>query len=170
MKYALRLICILLTIVFLTACMPQPDSFTAPADFYYLAEEIGYHVPDGVIRAEIRETSHFGGDLVVLLNAYLEGPATLDLVSPFPQGAQISDVASSDEGLCITVNTSFTSLSGIDLSLAANCLAMTAREVSLEDTIILVPVEGPIGGKDRMVISTDSHTLADDTATEYNNE
>lgn len=169
MKRRNFLICTILAIsLLLTACIQPADDFKAPAQFYYCTEEISYHSSKGVIRAEARETSMINADLHQLLNAYLAGPASSELVSPFPAGSQVVDIAYQDDAISIILSEAYTNLTGIDLTLANACLAMTVCEYTGVSTVSLAIEGTTIGGKEKITLSKDGYLFIDHTAAEQN--
>jgi hypothetical protein len=165
MKKILSLICAAaVLILFVAACAVKPDNFIAPAQLYYSVGEYTYHQEDGVIRSETRETKLFNSDLKLFLNAYLAGPVSKKLISPFPSGAQVVDVTQSEKEITIVLNETFSKLSGIDLTLPISCLSMTILEYTGGDTVRFRVENGTLSGKEVITVTRDLLLFKDDTA------
>ena len=165
MKKILCLVCsAAILFLFITACTVTPTNFLAPAQFYYCADEFAYHREDGVICSEIRETILINSNVKQVLNAYLAGPVSKELTSPFPAGAQVVDVIQTENEITVILNDSFSKLSGIDLTLPIACLSMTVLEYSGVDAVSFQVENGTFAGKEIITVTQDQLLFKDDTA------
>lgn len=123
-----RGICILLALALLslTGCANDTGRFQEPVSFYYVREEFTYGTADGVIAGEIREAAGLSGDRRQLLNRYLEGPDSAELISPFPAGVRVVELKAEESRLTVVVSDAFAQLTGLDLTVACACLTKTA--------------------------------------------
>ena len=116
----------------LMGCAPEPNDIADPVSFYYRrsADSISYGMADGVISAEQREAYGHRDDPAYLINLYLKGPAGTGMNRTFPKGVEL--VKFSLEGGCayITVSDFFSTLTGINLTLACACLTLTVCELT----------------------------------------
>ena len=76
-----------------------------------------------------------------LFNALLAGPKEEDLSSPFPAGVSLRRATLEDEVLRLDLSEQYSALSGIDLTLANYCLALTLCQLQGVDAVH-VTVEG----------------------------
>ena len=85
------IVCILCFTMMLSlcSCKANEEEILEPAEFYYCRETIGYNSLEGVIAAETRESVHFAGDPQLLLESYLRGPRSEEMVSPLPAGVKL---------------------------------------------------------------------------------
>ena len=108
-----------------SACIPEEDSAEGSLRFFYLHSELTYGNADSVIAAEEYTPAAEPPDLDALLEQYLSGPAREDLRSPFPVGCAVAAYQFSDGVLTLRMNDAYSSLSGVSLTQACSCLAMT---------------------------------------------
>ena len=132
-----RLFCILLVvfILILSGCKNNPDNFKEPANFYYQNSSDSFFNADSVIAHEIRETAIYNGKILDILNTYLEGPATDKLNSPFPNGLKVITVQRVNNCIEITFSEEFSTLSGLDLTIACSCICATVAELTGYNTV-----------------------------------
>lgn len=64
-----------------------------------------------------------------LLEALLQGTADTQYLSPFPSGTQVQELSISGKRACVDFSASYRRLSGIDLSLADYCVALTLTQL-----------------------------------------
>ena len=132
-------ICILLILslaLSLAACAQKKEQkFQKPVTFYYCRTSPSFGVPDGLIVGETRESAEYEGNLLGLLNRYISGPLTSDMIRPFPFAARIIACTVSEGSVFLEVSDTFTVLQGVDLSLALACLTKTIYEITGIGTI-----------------------------------
>ena len=127
-------ICLLL---FTFGCENSGSSLRRPATFYYCNKTVNYQGDSPIIHAEERETDGFEDDLVGLLNYYMEGPASKELISPFPQFAEVTQARTNGAVLTIVLNDRFDTLPTYNLTLALGCLCRTILGYIPVHTIIV---------------------------------
>lgn len=120
----------LLFSLLLSGCAIFGERIKEPVTFYYVRSEYQYFSEDGVIASELREASGHRHDLSYLLKLYLMGPATDDLDSPLPRGAQIHKAEQTTEGIVLHLSNQDTSMSDAEFSLASACLALTCFDLT----------------------------------------
>lgn len=118
-------------------CQHTGSSLRHPATFYYCSKTVNYEDESPIIRGEERESDGFHGDLAGFLNYYMEGPASKDLISPFPQFARVTAADTSGAVLTIVLNDRFDSLSDYNLTLALGCMCRTILGYIPVHTIIV---------------------------------
>ncbi len=152
-----RWLLIILALTMLTAC-EKSEITPQHVGFYYPRREIVYGAQDGVIALDSREISLDGSSLYDLLNMYLQGPADTDLISPFPPGASILEIAQRDNCLHLTMNNDFFTPDSLNSSLSRASLAKTC--FSLTDCEIIT-----LHSSDRdtvLTITRNTFVLSDD--------
>lgn len=130
-----RILCLFLVCALclpLLGCKPKTEDIEDPVNFYYRrsADTITFGKADGVITSEQREAAGHRDDPSYLINLYLKGPAGTGMNRTFPKGVEL--VKFSLEGGCayITVSDFFSTLTGINLTLACACLTLTVCELT----------------------------------------
>jgi hypothetical protein len=132
-------ICILLILsltLSLAACAQKKEQkFQKPVTFYYCRTSPSFGVQDGLIVGETRESAEYEGNLLGLLNRYISGPLTSDMIRPFPFAARIIACTVSEGSVFLEVSDTFTVLKGVDLTLAMACLTKTIYGITGIGTI-----------------------------------
>ena len=152
MKRLLCLILIAAAALSLCACGGS-GSPSEPVSFYYLLREpeLVYNRDDGIIRPETREGAGFLPDPAAVLELYLQGPLDNTLSSPFPAGTKLVSLKREEEILTLELSRPFSSLEGLDLSLACACLSITAMELTGAEAVTILC--------DRINITMDRNSL-----------
>lgn len=103
--------------------------------FYYRISADTVYEAGSVIQCEVREVDTL--DLGTLLELYLEGPVSDDLVSPFPRGTALEWIRQAGGTVEIVLSESFYQLTGINKTLAEACLTMTLTDLEDVDEVII---------------------------------
>lgn len=126
-----RIIPIALLLTLTLCCLGCQSKNDTQHAFYYLRTEetIAYGKEDALIAAVPQE---FGPDMELdtIVQLYLEGPVEEKLRSPFPRGTYLLSTAADDETLTLVLSPEFSTLDGIQLTLAGACLAATCRDLT----------------------------------------
>jgi spore germination protein GerM len=134
-----KIICLLLSvaILLLSSCSIHGQEESAVAPFYYLRDPdtFLYGSPDGVVSSENRDIAGHENELNYLLMLYLKGPLDEGLESPFPEGCRLLQLNEKNGKLSIVLNSSFTTLKGMDLTLACVCMARTCFTLTDAESI-----------------------------------
>lgn len=128
-------LCIFLALILclpMLGCKPEPNDIEDPVNFYYRrsADGIAYGQADGVIAPEIREALEHRDDPAYLINLYLRGPAGTGFNRTFPKGVELVKLTVEDGTAFVTVSDFFSTLAGMDLTLACACLTLTVCELT----------------------------------------
>lgn len=161
MKQVLALILCLCLAASLFAC--GGGDLRSPGNFYYYRAETSYSGADGVIAPEQRELAGLQSDLGALLELYCLGPKSPDLENPLPHGAHAEDFTLEDGVLTLRFSPSLAGLSGIELTVAAGCLARTFLELTGADTMILTAGGALLNGETSMILTLSDLGLRDDS-------
>lgn len=156
MKRCTIIILLISLLAALCSCSSQGSSTT---DFYYLTAAVQYDSEDGVITAEKRSKNE--SDALVLLTEYLKGPASKQLISPFPDGCRLLSCDQNENVLQITVSNEFATLTGYDLTLACACLTLTARSVFPVTTVEIRAESELLDGKSVITMNPEDLLLID---------
>ena len=162
-----KMLCLLLSAVMLLlpACGIGGQNNAVMIPFYYLRDPdtFLYGSPDGVISFENRDISGHEAELNYLLMLYLKGPLDEGLESPFPDGSRLLQLIEKNGKLSITLNSSFATLKGMDLTLACVCLAKTCFSLTDAESIRIMgkAADGTISIDETITINS---LLLEDTA------
>lgn len=158
-----KFFCLLLSITILCClfgCKNQNKNLIKPAQFYYCNKTVIYDGSNNVFTAETREASGFS-DLLSLMNHYLKGPISSNLVSPFPTSAVILSIKEIGSTLDVTFSPQLSRLTGSELTLACVCTAMTLFELTEASTVLISADGVRLDGKDSIMITPDRLTFTD---------
>ena len=136
-----RIILLLLLAVLLLAACSEADApvpMTQPVTFYYRTAATDFSSEEGVIRGELRDLGAEHYTDRQLFNLYLEGPQSEDLILPFSQDTELSDVRRRGGTLELQLTRNTYSPTEFNHSLAYACLAKTALSL---DGIYKVRIE-----------------------------
>jgi hypothetical protein len=99
--------------------------------FYYLRtqEEIIYGDPQGLVAPVTREISR-DTNLDVILQLYLDGTGEEGWRNPIPRGTHLLSTLIREDQLDIVLSHEFSTLDGIQLTLAGACLAATCYDLT----------------------------------------
>ena len=146
----------------LTGCGPRRENqIDSPYTYYYRAAQVDYTAEDGVIRGEKREISGHEGDLVWILEDYFQGPQGEDLTSPFPKDLWVMDCQIKEKTVFLKLSQGFSNLSGIELSVAAACIAKTLFGIEGVDSVSITVEGGLLDGKQSLTLDREGLLLSD---------
>ncbi len=153
-----RLIAVLLLAALLCGCGSQ--TVTRTATFYYCRTEPEYTGTEGVIAPEEREIS---SDLLTSLQSYCAGPSEPSLNSPLPRGCTPLAARVENGVLYLHFDAKLARLDGIDLTLAASCLARTFLPMTRAGKLVLTAEGTRIYGQHAITLGLDELDLQDDS-------
>ena len=161
MKRYLCCILIALLIITSTGCRSNSDNFKEPVNFYYTSATVSFFESDSVIASEVRETADYKGNILDTLNSYLRGPVSDKLTSPFPVELKVISTEQKDNTIIILFNKQFSSLTGLNLTIACSCICATVVELTGCETVEFKS-EGPLPDSvPSLVFSCDNLLLRD---------
>lgn len=146
----IALLCILIAVSFCACNSNEDETITSPVSFYYCLSEIDYERDNGVIAPETRDASLYEDDFAQIMNIYLKGPIGEGFYSPFPDNGNVVNLFVGDANAHIVLDSSFTSLTGIDLTLARICIAKTLIGLTQAQTV-QISVENAVTGSRQTV-------------------
>lgn len=166
-------ILLLCLLALLSACgsekAPSPSQMAQPVRFYYpMVDEQSeqyYDRPDGALSWEWRDMGPNNLSFEDILNRYLEGPTSVDLTSPIPEGVELITVLQEEEVLCLTFSEEMQALMGIDRTIVSACLLRTMTQFPGVKAISIL-----VNGEDTDMVWNEALTemdflMKDDTAT-----
>ena len=156
-----------LTALFLCICMilcgcTQPQ-FRSPGTFYYQRTEPTYTDDNGVIAPEQRELGSVEGDLEAIVALYCAGPLADGLENPLPPGTALLGYTIYDHVLTLRFNKNLAELTGVDLTVAAGCLARTFLPMTGSEVLILTANGELLGSNPSMTLTLQDLSLRDDS-------
>lgn len=165
MKRLISLLLLLALALSLYGCNSDASlKMNAPVNFYYCSNSITYNSPDGVICAEVRDATGYTDNLQQFIELYLKGPASSEFTSPFPDGADVEQLSLGTTRIQITLNETFTELSGLDLTLACACLAKTVQEAAQVEYVQIIFENSSTGKRNAITIGPSNLLFMDNSA------
>lgn len=157
-----RLIALLaLFCILLCGCSKQQD-IDDPVTFYYPRASIEYVQSEIVIGTESRESSGFDSDLTGLLNLYVAGPESAELVNPFPEDCSVVSAVTENGSCTIVLSDSFADLTGLQLSMACTSLGMTAAKITSSESVVIRTESRLLDGEETRSYQASSVHFKDD--------
>ena len=160
MKYIRLILAVMVLFSLLQGCS-QPAADNAPT-FYYLNAEPEYGSDGSIIGSESRHNAEDNTQLRYLLALYFSGPIDSTLRSPFPKGSAILNLWTEETCLHLTMNGAFSNLSGVEMTKACACIALTVFDNSDAQSVEVHFTEAATGISRKLVFSRDSMVLHDE--------
>ena len=157
-RIILLLLC--LSLIF-TGCAQA--KITEPGTFYYHRADTAYRGSEGVIAPEMRELAGISDDLDAMLSLYCAGPRDPSLETPLPGDAAVLSHTLYNQVLTLRFNGSLARLSGVELTVAAGCLARTFLPLTGASTLILTADGALLNGDTSLNITLEDLNFQDDS-------
>lgn len=151
----------ILMIFTLVGCHSQ-ETFQKPVKFYYQAIDLSFDVDSTTILPETREGKDFSS-LEDMLHAYFDGPEDQKLKSPFPSGVQLIRLQRSRQTLNLTLSDDIGRLSGLALTMACSCIALTALEFADVDAVCIQAETALLNGESSITLTRENLDLLDES-------
>ena len=161
MKKIISCILILALSASLTAC--GTEELQSPGLFYYYRSEPAFSGSDGVVAPEQVELQGIEGDLTALIARYCQGPQSRELENPLPRGCAAPKYTLEENTLKLHFSEEFAALTGVELTVAAACLARTFLPLTGAEKLILTAEGALLGGETAMTLSLSDLGLRDDS-------
>lgn len=155
-----RLIALILCLFLCGCAKAEPRD---PGLFYYPRLEAAYGGTDGVFAPETRDLTGLRGDLDALLALYCAGPVSGELVSPLPAGAAVRSWNLEEQTLTLDFEPALGQLAGIDLTIAAGCLARTFLPLTGAKALVLTAGGELLDGQTALRLTGQDLSLRDDS-------
>lgn len=137
-----RIGCILLILCLLfTGCASEENA--KKAQFYYCNENDAFFSDMGIMASETR-TLRGINNLSSMLELYFKGPVDTDLVSPFPPNLDIVRTEYKENSITLILDDSFAGLSGVNLRVAAGCIARTIWQYDDKYSVVSIQAENQL--------------------------
>lgn len=163
MRKLLSMILAVILLLGLTACSSLNDKIQDPVYFYYRYESMNYGADPDVIGAEVYEAKGHRQDYEYLLSAYLMGPESYDFYNPFPEGSSLISFDLQRNTAYIHLSPSFSSLSGLNLTLACACITMTVCEMTGAQQVTISVADNLLDGKPQITMTPEDFLLLDNS-------
>ena len=157
-----RMICLVLSLSLLLCGCSQPE-LREPGTFYYHRTETAYMGSEGVLAPEQRELFGIASDLKAIANLYCAGPLDPELENPLPPGTVLLSCTLEDHVLTLHFNTALAQLSGIELTVAAGCLARTFLPLTGAEVLILTAEGSLLAGNTSLQLTLEDLSLRDES-------
>ena len=157
-----------LLLLAMTACGSNTDATETAVPFYYLSRGADQLQAKEAIVAEPRDVGVIS--LRDFVDVYLSGPASEELISPFPTGTRVLGIQDTSDGLTIEVSGALFTLTGVDLTVATCCLSNTICAYTGRDAITVVDETDSIRLElkpDQFLLSRGDQTESSQTFTVY---
>ena len=158
-----KYVAIFLSILLLLSSCSHSTAYEKPVTFYYCSAVFQYESGDSAIIAETRE----GADrstLEEIMQLYLAGPDSQDLVSPFPSGLRLISYHQEDETLYLLFSEELSQLTNLSLSMACGCITMTCLTLTDATRITIEADDSLLDGQKSITMGRDSLILSDHAA------
>ena len=127
-----RVFALMMSLLLLFSGCAASEKSEENGTLYYLYADIDAHRGGDAIGQE-NCTLDLSPDTLTaaenLLLRYLQGPESEELKSPLPTNLQVQDLALNGTTLTVDMSSVYTILSGVDLTLADSCLALTLSQL-----------------------------------------
>lgn len=130
-------------------------------EFYYLQENYLHSADRSVLAIERRTVE---GDLKTIVSEYLQGPKNEGNVSPFPEGTQLQSLMLEGGCLKLDLGNDFSSLTGMELTIACSALANTCFSLCQAQEIQIFAGDNLLDGRSSITMTPSSMLLTDDSA------
>ena len=161
MRKISAILLIFAAIVALCSCASDEIEFVSPVKFYYQRRELTYGTDDGVISFEMFEANGHREDHRYLLEQYLNGPSSDELVQVIPRNTAVTGFRLEDGEAYLELSGNFAALEGIDLTIACACLTKTVSAMTGADTLHISAGGEPLDGGTVITMNIADVLLAD---------
>ena len=152
-----RILSMLCALLLLTGCTPGRDAESGAYEVYFAAA-----LPDGgaddpvqgpAVQWETRRLPQDADVLSALVECLLSGPVSDGLRSPFPDGVYQVSAPTLTDGVCeVDLSERYGGLSGVDLTIADYCIALTLLQVEGVEAVSILVEGEPISYRDHQLL------------------
>lgn len=159
-----KLICITLCILLATSLVGcNEEELQSPGTFYYYRAETEFSGTDGVLAPEEHELHGIEHDLAAILALYCEGPDSRELENPLPSGCSVPGFTLEGGILTLQFSQELAALTGVELTVAAGCLARTFLPLTGAEKLVLTADGALLDGETAMTLRLSDLGLQDDS-------
>lgn len=148
----------------MVGCAEKEPQIQVPVTFYYRQNELSFGDASGVVTSEERESVGHDGDVVYLLNQYLQGPVSENLGRTFPSGTKLISFSIEQKKASVLVSRHLSGISGIDLTIACACITMTTMELTGAKTVEIRADSSLLNDMESIIMDENCLLLLDDGA------
>ena len=137
-RYLSALLCALLAAAAFSGCAAPGAEVESGPVLWFAGDTSQWSAATSAVGAE-----PYGGDMTAedMMSALLAGPRDGELLSPFPPGTRLLDCSLESGTLRLDLSAEYGTLTGVDLTLADYCIAMTVGQLPGVERVT-VTVEG----------------------------
>lgn len=155
-----------MSILFCTGCNNTSETLQDPVIVYYKRSEVSYGASDSVISQSYIDAAGHKDDYAYLLNLYLANENSDVFDQTFPKNTTLVSIKMDALTAKIVLSDSFTSLTGIDLTIACACLTQTVISLTNCQEVIISAKNAKLDGQSFITLSQDSYLLLDESSNE----
>lgn len=145
----------------LAGCNREEIQAEHPITVYYKLEQPTHGTADSVIAATVIEGKGHENDYSYLLSRYLKGSDDPLFARTFPRGTTLVSFKLDALTAKIVLGDRFSSLSGMDLTIACVCITRTVMELTGCQEVIIRAQTTKLNGENFITLSADSYLLID---------
>lgn len=134
-KLCAAALALMLALTGCSAAVVQRPQYVNPIDFYYCRQEPVFGSETGALAYETVELGRTDISVEEILALYFAGPISQTLRSVFPEGLACTRAELDGGVLTLHLNEAYSTLSGVELTLAAACLSMTLTQIEFVDSV-----------------------------------
>ena len=150
---------LLIALMCFSACS-QNVKYEQPVQFYYCTAGNSFDTNSTTIGSETIECATMGTETEIL-EAYLTGPQSSALRSPFPAGLMLVSYARTNSEVTITFSAELGNLSKLDLTLACGCITMTVLSFAEVETVHISAENVLLNGQETITMNAETLQLLD---------
>ena len=155
------ILCLILLMLPLAGCQKNTTEAEYPVTVYYKRTQPTHGAADSVIAATTIEGKNHENDYSYLLSRYLKGSSDPLFARTFPRGTTLVSFKLDALTAKIVLGDHFSSLSGMDLTIACVCLTRTVMELTGCQEVIISAETTKLNGENFITLSADSYLLID---------
>jgi len=155
-KLTISVLCLLLL---LSGCS-QAQEYEQPINFYYCAAADSFDNNSMSILPETREGKQWS-TLEDTMRAYLSGPVTETLASPFPAELRLVSIQQNESTVFVTFSMELAELTNLDLTIACGCITLTCLELTSAQQVTIEAENTLLDGQKSITMDRESLLLVD---------
>lgn len=159
------ILCLILLLVPLAGCQEDISQLESPITVYYKRAQPTHGTEDSVIVSTAIEGKNHENDYLYLLSLYLKGSDDPLFAATFPPDTTLVSFKLDALTAKIVLGDRFSSLSGMDLTIACVCIARTVMELTGCQEVIISAETTKLDGQNFITLSADSYLLIDTVGT-----
>lgn len=160
-----RILSMLCALLLLAGCAPAGDGESGDYEVYFAAalpdSGAGDPVQGPAVQWEARRLPQNADVLSGLVECLLSGPVSDGLRSPFPDGVYQRSAPTLSDGVCeVDLSERYGGLSGVDLTIADYCIALTLCQVEGVEAVSILVEGEPISYRDHQLLRESDAVLS----------